>query len=54
MMDELKELVENQIKAKKEQELERIEKQLNTDKEVINKAIELINTHTLYKKNRQE
>ena len=50
MTNELKELVENQIEAKKNQELERIEKQLNDDREVINKAIELINTHTLYKK----
>lgn len=50
MTEELKALIENQIEAKKNQELERIEKQLNTDKEVINKAIELINTHTLYKK----
>lgn len=50
MTEELKTLVEAQIELKKKQELERIEKQLNTDKEVISKAIELINTHTLYKK----
>jgi hypothetical protein len=50
MTNELKELVENQIEAKKKQELERIEKQLNADREVIDKAIELIKTHTLYKK----
>lgn len=50
MTEELKALIENQIEAKKNQELERIEKQLNADKEVISKAIELINTHTLYKK----
>lgn len=54
MTEELKALIENQIEkikeAKKNQELERIEKQLNTDKEAIDKAIELINTHTLYKK----
>lgn len=50
MTNELKELVENQIEAKKNQELERIEKQLNADREVIDKAIELIKTHTLYKK----
>lgn len=50
MTEELKALIENQIEAKKKQELERIEKQLNDDKEVIDKAIELINTHTLYKK----
>lgn len=50
MTDELKTLVEAQIEAKKKQELERIERQLNADKEVIDKAIELINTHTLYKK----
>lgn len=50
MTEELKALIENQIEAKKKQELERIEKQLNADKEVIDKAIELINTHTLYKK----
>lgn len=50
MTNELKELVENQIEAKKEQELERIEKQLNADREVIDKAIELIKMHTLYKK----
>lgn len=50
MTNELKELVENQIEAKKKQELERIEKQLNADREIIDKAIELIKTHTLYKK----
>ena len=50
MTNELKELIENQIEAKKKQELERVEAQLNADKEVIDKAIELINTHTLYKK----
>ena len=50
MTEELKSLIEYQIEAKKKQELERIEKQLNADKEVISKAIELINTHTLYKK----
>lgn len=50
MTNELKELVENQIEAKKKRELERIEKQLNDDKEMIDKAIRLINTHTLYKK----
>ncbi len=50
MTDELKTLVEAQIEAKKKQELERIERQLNADKEVIDKAIELINTHTLYKR----
>lgn len=50
MTEELKELIEHQIEAKKKQELERIEKQLNADKEVISKAIKLINTHTLYKK----
>ena len=50
MTDELKMLVEAQIEAKKQQELERVERQLNADKEVIDKAIELINTHTLYKK----
>ena len=50
MTDELKTLVEAQIEAKKKQELERIERQINADKEVIDKAIELINTHTLYKK----
>lgn len=53
MTNELKELIENQIEAKKKQELKRIEKQLNADKEVIDKAIELINTHTLYKKIRK-
>lgn len=50
MTDELKVLVEANIEAKKNQELERIEKQIEQDKEVISKAIELINTHTLYKK----
>lgn len=50
MTEELKSLIENQIEAKKKQELERIEEQLNADKEVISKAIELINTHVLYKK----
>ena len=50
MIEELKSLIENQIETKKKRELERIEKQLNADKEVIDKAIELINTHTLYKK----
>lgn len=50
MTEELKALIENQIETKKKQELERIEEQLNADKEVIDKAIELINTHTLYKK----
>lgn len=53
MTDELKTLVEAQIEAKKKQELERIERQLNADKEVIDKAIELINTHTLYKRIRE-
>lgn len=50
MTDELKVLVEANIEAKKNQELERIERQIEQDKEVISKAIELINTHTLYKK----
>lgn len=50
MTDELKVLVEANIEAKKNQELERIEKQIERDKEIISKAIELINTHTLYKK----
>lgn len=50
MTDELKVLIEANIEAKKNQELERIEKQIEQDKEVISKAIELINTHTLYKK----
>lgn len=50
MTDELKTLVEANIEAKKNQELERIERQIEQDKEVISKAIELINTHTLYKK----
>lgn len=53
MTEELKSLIENQIEAKKNQELEKIEKQLNADKEVIDKAIKLINTHTLYKKVRK-
>lgn len=50
MTEELKSLIENQIEAKKKQELERIEEQIKADEEVISKAIELINTHTLYKK----
>lgn len=50
MTEELKTLVEAQIELKKKQELERIEKQIKADEEVISKAIELINTHTLYKK----
>ena len=50
MTEDLKELIEAQIEAKKNQELERIEKQIKQDKEVITKAIDLINTHTLYKK----
>lgn len=50
MTDELKVLIEANIEAKKNQELERIEKQIEQDKEVISKAIKLINTHTLYKK----
>lgn len=50
MTEELKALVEAQIEAKKKQELERIERQMKQDEEVINKAIELINTHTLYKR----
>ena len=54
MTEELKSLIENQIEAKKKQELERIEEQIKADEEVISRAIELINTHTLYKKNRQE
>ena len=49
MTEELKTLLEAEIELKREQELERIEKQINEDKEVISKAIELINTHTLYK-----
>lgn len=53
MTDELKTLVEAQIEAKKKQELERIERQINADKEVIDKAIELINTQTLYKRIRE-
>ena len=48
MTEELKTLLEAEIELKREQELERIEKQINEDKEVISKAIELINTHTLY------
>lgn len=54
MTDELKTLVEAQIEAKKKQELERIEEQINADREVIDKAIELIKTHTLYKRIREE
>lgn len=50
MTEDLKELIEAQIEAKKNQELERIEKQIEQDKEVITKAIDLINTRTLYKK----
>lgn len=50
MTEELKTLVGAQIELKKKQELERIEKQIKADEEVINKAIELINTHTLYKR----
>lgn len=50
MTEELKILVEEQIELKKKQELEKIEKQIKADEEVITKAIELINTHTLYKK----
>ena len=50
MTEELKTLVEAQIELKKKQELERIEEQIKADEEVISKAIELINTHTLYKK----
>ena len=50
MIDELKEIVESQIEAKREQELDRIERQINADRQVIDRAIELINSHTLYKR----
>lgn len=50
MTEDLKKLIETQIEVKKNQELERIEKQIEQDREVITKAIDLINTHTLYKK----
>ena len=50
MTEELKTLVETQIELKKKQELEKVEKQIKEDEEVINRAVELINNHTLYKK----
>lgn len=50
MTEELKALLEAEIELKRKQELETLEKRINADKEVISKAIELINTHTLYKK----
>lgn len=50
MTEELKALLEAEIELKRKQELERLEERINADKEVISKAIELINTHTLYKK----
>lgn len=50
MTDELRKIVESQIEAKRKQELDRIEKQINADIEIIDKALELINSHTLYKK----
>lgn len=50
MTEELKELLEAEIELKRKQELATLEKRINADKEVISKAVELINTHTLYKK----
>lgn len=50
MTEELKALLEAEIELKRKQELETLEKRINADKEVISKAVELINTHTLYKK----
>lgn len=50
MTEELKALLEAEIELKRKQELERIEEQIKEDAEVVSKAIELINKHTLYKK----
>ena len=49
MTEEFKKLIEAQIEAKKKQELEKNESQLKEDEEAIERAISLINTHTLYK-----
>lgn len=49
-MTDLLVIAEAQIAEKQVKEIENIKKRLDSDKETIKKAIELVNTHTLYKK----
>lgn len=49
-MTDLLMIAEAQIAEKQVREIEAIKKQLDADREVLNKAIELVNSHTLYKK----
>lgn len=48
-MTDLLTIAEAQIAEKQVKEIENIKKRLEEDKEIIKRAIELVNTHTLYK-----
>ena len=49
-MTDLLTIAEAQIAEKQYKEIESIKKRLDADKEIINQAIELVQSHTLYKK----
>lgn len=49
-MTDLLTVAEAQIAEKQVKEIEAIKKRLDADREVLKKAIELVNTHTLYRK----
>lgn len=50
MKKDLLTIAEAQIAEKQYQEIEKVKKRLDADKEVLKQAIELVNSHTLYKK----
>ena len=49
-MTDLLLLAEAQIAEKQVKEIEEVKKRINGDREMLKKAIELVNSHTLYKK----
>lgn len=49
-MTDLMQIAEAQIAEKQRQEMEYLKRKLEADKEVMQRAIELVNSHTLYKK----
>lgn len=49
-MTDLLTLAEEQIAEKQAKEIEEVKKRINGDREMLKEAIELVNSHTLYKK----
>ncbi len=50
MKTDLLTIAEAQIAEKQYQEIEKVKRRLDADKEILKQAIELVNSHTLYKK----